>query len=444
MPDILIWHPTSFASDVNKEAGAPLIYKCPEDFRLELVLRFKENDKILKNLEKDPLLHQQMVDAFIKNKDYQLLVKFLGTALKAVNQIANAANDADGDGEADDGSAEFARWFSEASLKKDVEPLLQKLADAGGVVWTNYCKTKGEYTKYKVKIVAQFALISAGMATSVAINVALLATSHFHFGAGSVIGIVGLAKSTVELIGLVVSCMKSVDTAIEEALETFLTVEKDLKSGSVKGEIKQAAKEVADVLFARIVGTGAGLKTLSNAQKKLTLAEKKMLGTELALHTLSKKIQKTIEKIDRLQAQIKEHEKTPLAERIDKGKLGFDLIKIGKLEGKLNQQLKSMQIAQDMFAIRKNLINSMRPQLDELIKVHKNQQRAVEVLSGMLAALEIAGKLATTDFTAIADLVGVSADAAVLVADKAVIPLVGAIAEKVASKDKKKVLQAVV
>lgn len=438
MPDILIWHPTNFASEVNKEAGSSLIYKCPDDFRLELVLRFKENDKILKNLEKDPLLHQAMVDAFIKNKDYQQLIKFLGTALKAINQIASTSDDPDA------GEAEFARWFSEASLKKDVEPILQKLADAGGTVWTHYCKTKGEYTKYKVKIAAHFALVSAGMATSVAINIALLATSEFHFGAGSVIGIVGLAKSTVELIGLVVDCLKSVDTAIEEALETFLAVHGDLKKKKLKGEAKQIAKEVADTLFEHVVGVSGGLKTLSNAQKKLTLAEKKMLGSELALHTLSKKIQKTIDKIDKLQAQIKEHEKTPLAERVDKGKLGFDLIKIGKLEAKLHQQLKSMDVAQDMFSIRKNLISSMRPQLDELIKTHKNQQRAVEVLSGMLTALEIAGKLATTDFTAIADLVGVAADAAALVADKAAIPLVGAIAEKVASKDKKKVLQAVV
>lgn len=438
MPDILIWHPTNFASEVNKEAGSPVLYKCPEDFRLELVLRFKENDKILKSLEKDPLLHQAMVDAFIKNKDYQQLIKFLGAGLKAVNQIASTSEDPDA------GQAEFESWFSEASLKKDVEPILQKLADAGGAVWTQYCQTKGEYTKYKVKVAAQFALISAGMATSVAINVALLATSQFHFGAGSVIGIVSLAKSAVELLGLVVDCLKSVDTAIEDALAAFLTVHSDLKKKKLKGEAKQIAKEVADTLFEHVVGVSSGLKTLSSAQKKLTLAEKKMLGAELALHTLSKKIQKTIDKIDKLQEEIKEHEKTPLAERVDKGKLGFDLIKLGKMEAKLHQQLKSMDVAQDMFAMRKNLITSTRTQLDELIKSHKNQQRAVEVLSGMLTLLEIAGKLATTDFTAIGDLAGVAADATALVADKAVIPVVGAIVEKVVSKDKKKVLQAVV
>jgi predicted nuclease with TOPRIM domain len=257
-----------------------------------------------------------------------------------------------------------------------------------------------EYRNYKFKVVTKYVFITGGIALNISVNAITIATAGFHFGAGTVISIIGLARSTIALARLTADCFRDVDSAIKDALEVYLSISKNENKKLSTGRHLTAA--LINAFTEELTSLPAFFDTLPKATEKLKLAQNKFLGTEVALYALSTKIAKVNQKIDRLKARLEVLKNTPAFEQIPK-RTRFDPAKLAASEKRLEKLQAEYEVADTAFKMRRNILNDLSKNLAELEKEHKWTPRAAKAFGLILKVVDTAVGLAVVDFTSVAD-----------------------------------------
>lgn len=205
--------------------------------------------------------------------------------------------------------AAFAAF--ESDYRKKADEAIQK-------IWDELAKDRKEYRTYKIKTVVSIGAKIGG----IAVGVASLAGAGWT-GAGTVIGIIALVKSSIELVGKISDGLKEARTLGTEINDDLETLRKafDKDSAAFTG-----AKEVGKEVLTRL--TGIRTKTVGAVGNSLKLYASKLQGCNVNATDLGAQIDKVLREADALAAKIGR------AETALRGVKGVD---IGKLRKKYDQ-----------------------------------------------------------------------------------------------------------
>lgn len=411
-----LYRTTDLAEKINAAAKNTDFFAFPESYQIRLVLQCDEKSDIHKALEEDPRLHQEIIDS-IKNhkgttkKELKKLIEKFGAALEDINKFATQ-------GRLEEANEAFARYFNEEIFVSNSQAAIDAMVNDAKAAWDNLCKVKTAYKKYVIRIVANYTIITAGVAANVGINVAVIATSGFHFGAGTVLSVLGLIRSTMSLARLTVNCFKSVDTAVKEAMDALLSVQKK-KDRKWLGNIELFTETMANELADELLKLPGFFDTIKKVEEKVDLARNKLNGTEIQLHTLAESIQKTMEAQDKMLEKLEIMKNAGALETIPK-KLRFDKDKLVANQRKLEKLLKKNEIKDTKFKILKTALDDIESKLGELQKhtSSKITEGTRLALSGTLKAINLGISLATMDFSSATDIASLSIDIGLTGIDK--------------------------
>ena len=288
MPSIILFKSTTMAADVAKAADNPKYFAVPPDLEYTVALEVGESD--YKVLSKDPLLHQEVLDA--AQVKYKELVAVLGDAFKEANRLMK---------EKPQQATETFVTMANA-IQAQTEKYLMEAEKAATKVWEELKKTKKEYTKYKVGVGAKIVLGVGGIVTSIA----LMASSPFTAGAGAVISIIGLAKSSIALGKQIAIACEEVETTIANFLHKLKSVlaNADPKKGKV-GDAKLILKEITGQVSEAVIGVSL-VTTLKETEEEFDTAGKKLKGVVVGVHELAVTLNSTLEKTEKLKEVAKE------------------------------------------------------------------------------------------------------------------------------------------
>ncbi|MBL8633199.1 MAG: hypothetical protein JNM40_08230 [Myxococcales bacterium] len=411
-----LYRTSDLAEKINAAAKNTDFFAFPESYQIRLVLECDEKSDINKALQADPRLHQEIIDAIQNHKgtakkELKKLIEKFGAALEDINKFA-------AQGRLEEADAAFARYFSQEVFTSNSQVAIDAMVNDAKSAWENLCKVKTAYRKYQIRIVANYTIITAGIAVNVGINVAVIASSGFHFGAGTVLSVLGLIRSTMSLARLTVNCFKSVDTAIKEAMDALLSVQKK-KDRKWLGNIELFTETMANELADELLKLPGFFDTIKKVEEKVELARNKLNGTEIQLHTLAESIQKTIEAQDQMLEKLEIMRTAGALETIPK-KLRFDRDKLIANQNKLTKLLKKNEKKDTEFKIRKKALDDIERQLVELQKhtSTKITEATRLALSGTLKAINLGVSLATMDFSAATDIASLSIDLGLTGIDK--------------------------
>lgn len=413
-----LYRTSDLADRINAVAKKTNFFEFPESYQIRLVLECDEKSDINKALKEDPRLHQEIIDAITSHKgtaskELKKLVDKFGGALEDINQFAEQ-------GKVEEADQAFTRFFNQDIFISNCQPVIDAMVNDAKAAWDNLCKTKTAYKRYQIRIVANYTIITAGIAVNIGVNAAVIASSGFHFGAGTVLSVLGLIRSTMSLAKLTVNCFKSVDTAIKEALDALLSVQKK-KDRKWIGNAELFTETMANELADELLKLPGFFDTIKKVEEKVELARSKLNGTEIQLHTLAESIQKTIEAQDRMLEKLEIMRNAGALETIPK-KLRFDSKKLVEDQAKLKKLLNKNEVKDTKFKLRTKVLGDIERQLAELQKhtSSKATEAARLALSGTLKAINLGVSLATMDFSAAADIASLSVDLGLTGLDKSV------------------------
>lgn len=421
-----IYRSSGLAADINKKAGSTVPYSFPEEFQLVLTLEGSDSAKLVREFEKNPLLRQQFIDKLNdkksnSRKEYNALVERFADGIEALNALAAK-------GELEGAQSNFNNLYSAKSFEHNAKATIEAMEADAQSVWDHLKTTNSKYTAYKINLAVRFTLITGGVALNVGVNVAVIATSGFHFGAGLVLSAVGLWKSTTAMAQLMINSLKGVDRALKEAMEIFLSVSKKKERGWF-GKTELLTEEIANSFATELLGLPAFFDTLSQAKEKVELARNKFNGSELRLHAFAKKIQRTAEKLDEIDEKLKILQKAGALETIPK-KMRFNPAELAKTQDKMHKLLQKNWLKQEIFVLRKNVLEQLERDIAALAK-HRTaggtevaRKATVVVLKG----LNIGLSLATMDFTSVTDVIAFGVDLGIQAVDAASEPITDAFA----------------
>jgi hypothetical protein len=364
----VLYQTKTFAADVNKAAGNPTRFTFPDTAELSVYLEAKD-PKAFKDIAADPILQQQIHQRC--QDQYKSLVKFFAGALQDINKSTD-----------DDAEEAFKKAFSEGNLKQFYNYNIENMVAATKEVLAAQKNLEIDYKKYQVQVVAGISLTVGGMAVSIA----LIASTPFHFGAGTVIGIWGLAKSAVSLITMVADGLRSVDDSITDVAKTFIDVQAAFKKkhGAKKDLAKSVFNEVTQFLVA-----SKFFDTLKESAEKLELAQNKLNGMELEWHAIGKKINKTLEKIDKIQEAQKLVEKDPQTYGKAAEKQKYKPADLQKLEDKLAKLISKNDSFLEKFKLRHKWMSDLTKWIEALLKEQKNEQKFLKILEESLKLADV-------------------------------------------------------
>lgn len=371
----VLYQSKNLAADINKKAGNAIRYMFPDDALVYVALEStdKGSQSVFKELAKYPNLAQEVQD--ICKEEYDKLVTVLAQSLRNVNNAA----------ETDETEEFFAREFSKDNLEKVISQTIAAMVTQTEAKMESFQKLKDDYKKYKIKVVAGISLTTAGMAVSIA----LIASTPFHFGAGTVIGIWGIAKSSVALITMIQDGLQSVDDAIKEAAKKINKIEEKYEK-SKKAHISAKKEDFAKSVFnelSKFFIKHKFFETLKEADSSLEKAQNKLAGLEIEWQQIGHKINKTLVKIDAIQAWQKEIYEQYKKDSKPLNKLKYEPGELKKLEEKLQLLIGKNDWFRQHLQAAKLQVSKMRASVDALLANQEHQQQFLDALE---IALEVA------------------------------------------------------
>ncbi|RMF32873.1 MAG: hypothetical protein D6747_08105 [Chlorobiota bacterium] len=176
-----------------------------------------EADELLKTLEKDPLLHQQIVDNF-NQRFHQKLDNLSPQLQNCIEKHASIKSD------------QSERWLQ--NFDKEVEGILKnftltietELQQLINATFDRLSKVKKEYSKYKRIMTGKVVIQSLGVAGGVVSTTLGLASAPTGVGvAGVVVGLISTIKSLTSLINTICDLALDADE-IEERVLTVISM----------------------------------------------------------------------------------------------------------------------------------------------------------------------------------------------------------------------------
>ena len=190
----------------------------------------------------------------------------------------------------------------------------KKADEAAQKVWAELAKDRTEYRNYKIKT----AVSIGGKIGGIGVGVASIAVAGWT-GVGTVMGLLALVKSTIDLVNKIVDGLK-------EARELAKEIASDLSALKAayarESKALNGVEEVGKDVLARL--SGIQLNTVSAATGNVKLFGSKIQGCNVNATAMGAEIDKALKEADALQAKLKR------AEVQLKGVKGVDLGKIAK------------------------------------------------------------------------------------------------------------------
>jgi len=130
-------------------------------------------------------------------------------------------------GRLDEADAAYNTLFTAQLFQQHVQNVADEIEKDIATYWAARQKEHREYSAYKPKMAGKIGFTSPGLALNVLVKAVVITTSGFHFGAGTVLSIIGLSKSIITLADIAIDLLKGMDTAVNEAINVFATVLND-------------------------------------------------------------------------------------------------------------------------------------------------------------------------------------------------------------------------
>lgn len=426
--ELVLYQTEGLGAKINKKAGNPVNYLFPPDFEIVVaILADEKTDPIFKAYTKNEHL-KNIIDVACENpggKGQAAIKKFIadfGAGLRDINGFVNQ-------GRLDEAEDAYLNFFRDEVFRLHVEGVIKAMVSDVDAALKEQKDIQKEYKKYKLQVAGKIIFTSAGLALNVTVNAIVIGTSGFHFGAGTVLSVIGLSKSVIALADIAIVLLKSTDRAINEAVNVFETVLADhnKKDKGWKweqfGNAKQFTGEMINTVIHELTALPKPFDTLDKAREKLSLAESKLAGTGVALINLGRKITKIKNKIAKLQERIEAASsdaaglKTPKGMKLDMKKLVATKRQLEVFEQKLGKK-------DDVYVGRKVRIKAVREAFDAIKKEHTITEKTNTALKVALLALQAAASVATMDFGSLMSVTTTVADIGITLAgtayDKAV------------------------
>lgn len=426
--ELELYRTEGLGDKINKKAGNPVSYLFPPGFEIVVAINVDEkNDPIFKAYTQNEHL-KNIIDVACKNpggKGQTAIKNFIANFAGGLNTINGFVNQ----GRLDEAEASYLNFFRNEVFGPHVEGIIEAMVIDIDAALKEQKDIKKQYKGYQLKTAGKIVFTSAGLALNVTVNAIVIGTSGFHFGAGTVLSVIGLSKSVIALADIAVDLLKSTDRAINEAVSVFETVLADhnKKNKGWKweqfGNAKQFTEEMINTVIHELTALPKPFDTLDRAREKLTLAESKLAGTGVQLIKLGRKITKIKNKIAKLQERIEAASrdaaglKTPKGMKLDMKKLVATKRQLEVFEQKLGKK-------DDVYVGRKVRLKAVREAFDAIKKEHTITEKTNTALKVALLALQAAASVATMDFGSLMSVTTTVADIGISLAgnvyDKAV------------------------
>jgi hypothetical protein len=269
-----------FRKDIKAKVKQPLRYpklprKDPKSTAevLQLNITVEVDEAFYKKLAANPLLLQKIHDAL--KAPYAKCCE----AIASVYEVANAKVEAN---LLDPEKATNEAWDGG---KEKIKKVVDEMAAITKQKFDEEAKAEKEYAVYKAKIVCTLTLCTV----SIVANIALLAATPFTAGASTIIGIIGMAKTTGVMYTEIKNALKEPLQVLEEAYAIYDKLEKDKKVKFKGTKAEKYTRELVNGVANAVLGIQP-VKSLSKLKGKLDLADKKILGVNHNLNAMAKKI----------------------------------------------------------------------------------------------------------------------------------------------------------
>ena len=263
---------------IAKASGTLKVIEPPTGSHFAVTVEF--DAKIIKTIEKDPLLQQQMQVA--AKKVYDELIDAIadnvkkadkeGIKLEDTNQLKKLpqlkiALDHDND-------------RAEAKAASEAQADVQK-------VWESLKSKHEEYKQYKIKAAVSVAAGAGGLAVSLALVGGSVATG----GASAAFGVIGTIKSGLALAEQITSLALSAEMALKVLRVEIQTLHANLAASMAKKYAVQANEYAAAVVKTFV---GISQPTVKKCREHLETVEQKINGIDLDSHELAKDLNKIL------------------------------------------------------------------------------------------------------------------------------------------------------
>jgi hypothetical protein len=394
--------PEVFVRDINAHLGGKVLdlVEVPPDLGFQLDVTV--DDKMYDAIDKDGRLHQDMLDSISRSGEYEKLVQAMVWTFTHANEQVRA-NMLEPDRALREGLELGNKVVAEASAA---------MCKTAKQAYDKHFANQKAYLAYGASIVAKLTIGTISLAT----NIALLATTPFSFGASTVIGAVGMAKTCAVLAKTVLDTVKDAEAVFTEVMTIYVKLTDEHKRAHnplpLKVELYTAE------LVNGIVGAVLSIEPLSSLKKlsdRLELAHKKVLGIDSQLSGISKAITRQIKRQEEYDALLK---KAPGGSPAAQKKIAATANKLQLSEVRLAQLLEKC----DHLTERYKALVKIGEMYEEWVKALLDEHRDVKLFAKVMTLLGTAYDIGTafagfsTDVTAIT---GIIANVELIVADQA-------------------------
>lgn len=244
-----------------------------------------EDRQIIDVVDKDPLLQQKMVDA--GQKAIHQAAEKLAKDLQTYDTDAQTAV-------RKSGKAETAKLFADG-FKKHLERKGHEAGDSASKaaehVWTELCKTKKEYAKYKFKTGFKITLGVVAIGGTIVGAVGSGLTGNVLGVVGSIAGTLKSASATIQVIRGALKEASHVYEAMRKDLETILDQYEEFDK-TTTAKAKKTGQEVAAEFLDKFLTIQ--LKSLKKVESQLDLFRNKLKGIDLDAHKISEALNKAL------------------------------------------------------------------------------------------------------------------------------------------------------
>jgi len=352
--------------------------------KIKMTLETKE---IIKVVDEDPLLQQQMVDAgqeALETASAEIakeLKGFDGDAQKILDKTGLKSD-----------TLPFASGFEK--VYGDAAQNAQDNADAAiEKVWKDYVKTHRDYNKYRLKVVGKITLGSVGVGAAVAGAIANAAIGDVP---GLVFAILGAAKGLS-------STLQNINTAIKSAAQTWEGLINDLEDLDEEYDKMSKSYVTAKEVFAKAIDkfTTVSLNSIKRCESNLDTFKNKLGGVEKESHSVARDLNDLLKKSEKVFKAINES-------GVDRIKNAFkgDVTKMkenieGTIENviNLNSQVKE---GKDDAADAATIIARLKENLEK--RVYTGLSVAVDIAG--LAGDIWGGNMEAEDFKKVPEMIG--------------------------------------
>ncbi len=328
-----------------------------------------------KAMKKDPLLMQDMADA--AEKTYKNFCKSINQKLATFDKLFVTM--------ADKGAPEAMMKKQVAGLKKTIENEVavgEKAAELAVIGEFNKLKSKKkDWKKFKIKVTVSIVGTVTGMVTSIV----LMATSPFTGGAGGVIAIAGLFKSTAQLTKDIGAIAISIDKAVKLMDKTSKIV---LKTAESKGVF--TANEASAAVLQEFIGISQpSFKTLSEQGDVVKAKHARLV---VRVHDVAKDLNKVL----KLQSKVRKEFLAEAAKKLKThptSKKKENLKKIEKqLDAVLGENYNTVQTLIEKVIRMNSDAKKWEPEIKRLMAIVKKLEKMdTKGLKVLREALKIVG-----------------------------------------------------